>query len=393
MNVLKPSIHALKYTLSKYEPMQRIYIDTININRPDKYGYQHIIVMIDAFTRWVELVPTTDLTALSAARALLCFIGRFGVPDEIQSDKGTQYMNDILTNLSNIVGYIQKFNIASYSHEENGMVERANKEVMRHLRAIIFEKNTMIDWSDNLPLIQRIINVSENENIGVSASQLVYGNKIDLNKGIFLPSSLSVNKNSNSSVPYHTWLADRLRAQESIISKAQKLQEEINNKRLSSIITPLTQYHINDYVLVDYPNDQLKVGPPSKLLTNRRGPMQIVNKSDNDLYYTLKDLTTNKENIVVHVSRLHTFYYDSDITNPISIAYKDSQLYEIDEIIEHIGDKKHPSKMKFKVKWMSVNDSPQEITWEPFSSLRATVQLHQYLNQNKMRSLIPNDYK
>jgi hypothetical protein len=79
MSVLKPSIHTIKYSLSTYTPMDRICIDTINLNKPDVYGNQHIIVMIDAFTRWVELYPAPDLTALSAARALLSLIGRFGV--------------------------------------------------------------------------------------------------------------------------------------------------------------------------------------------------------------------------------------------------------------------------------------------------------------------------
>jgi hypothetical protein len=60
------------------------------------------------------LIAVPDLTAMSAARALLSFMGRFGVPTELQSDNGTQYMNELLSELSKLVGIIQKFNISAF---------------------------------------------------------------------------------------------------------------------------------------------------------------------------------------------------------------------------------------------------------------------------------------
>ena len=35
----------------------------------------------------------------------------------------------------------------AYSKEENAIIERVNKEVMRHLRAILFEKQIKNKWS------------------------------------------------------------------------------------------------------------------------------------------------------------------------------------------------------------------------------------------------------
>jgi hypothetical protein len=41
----------------------------------------------------------------------------------------------------------------AYSKEQNAIVERANREVMRHLTAIIFDKRVSEAWStDCLPL-------------------------------------------------------------------------------------------------------------------------------------------------------------------------------------------------------------------------------------------------
>ena len=43
-------------------------------------------------------------------------------------------------------------------------------------------------WSDVLPLVQQCIMMAEpNEVIGVSPTQLLFGNSIQLDRGIFLP--------------------------------------------------------------------------------------------------------------------------------------------------------------------------------------------------------------
>jgi hypothetical protein len=55
LSVIKSPLHAIKYTLSTYNPMQRICIDTINMTTPDSNGNTSIIVIIDCFSRWVEL--------------------------------------------------------------------------------------------------------------------------------------------------------------------------------------------------------------------------------------------------------------------------------------------------------------------------------------------------
>ena len=76
-----------------------------------------------------------------------------------------------------------------YSHEENSIVERVNKDIMRHLRALVFDKKIYKYWSDNLPIVQRIINTLMHENIGISPAQLLLGNAITLDTEMFVPQS------------------------------------------------------------------------------------------------------------------------------------------------------------------------------------------------------------
>ncbi len=68
------------------------------------------------------------------------------------------------------------------------MVERANKEVLRHLKAFVYDTRIRDEWIDFLPLIQRIMNSTVHGSIGVAPAQLLFGNALHLDKGVFLPS-------------------------------------------------------------------------------------------------------------------------------------------------------------------------------------------------------------
>ena len=55
------------------------------------------------------------------------------------------------------------------SKQENAIVERYNKEINRHLRALTFENLSLTDYKKSLPFVQRILN--SNHSIGAGAVQ------------------------------------------------------------------------------------------------------------------------------------------------------------------------------------------------------------------------------
>ena len=137
MSYLKVPIHTIPFTTAVYEPMERLEVDTIGPLPADEDGHRYILVVIDCFTRWVSLYPTKDTTAQACVDALLQHVGTFGTPSQILTDNGTQFMNALVTELLKGIG-VPHLTIMAYSKEENSIVERANKEVLRHIRALIF---------------------------------------------------------------------------------------------------------------------------------------------------------------------------------------------------------------------------------------------------------------
>jgi transposase InsO family protein len=138
--------------------MEVLNIDTIGPVDRDSADNSYILAVIDCFTRFVELYPVSDTSALPCARALLSHVCRYGTPMTIRSDRGTQFVNGIIRELLSLLQGEHEVSLAS-SKEQNTIVERANGEVMRHLTAIIFDKQVSEAWSsDYLPLVQRIMN-------------------------------------------------------------------------------------------------------------------------------------------------------------------------------------------------------------------------------------------
>jgi hypothetical protein len=382
LSAIKQDVKTRPFTLACYSPMSRIAIDTLGPLPETEKGYKYVIVIIDAFSRFVKLYPCQDVTALSAMQAILEWIGIFGCPEELVSDNGTQFSNELIDNLLELMN-TRDLKIHAYSKEENALVERANKEVLRHLRAICYNKKMKTIWYNALPLVQRIINAQVHKSIGVSPSHIIFGNAINLDRG-FLEAKDNISTNNKN---YSEHLINLLDAQEYIIKLAQQQQRETDEFHIKQRAPDnVTSFPINSFVLVNYENEMHK--PPSKLHTYRRGPLQVM-KIDGNVY-TLKNLVTNKLEDF-HVKLLKPFVFNKDLIDPSEVAMHDEDYHIITEICNHkfTGSRTKRSNLKFLIRW----DNEIKPTWYKWSqSLAVNEEIHKYLKKNKLKRFIPPRY-
>ena len=81
-NRLRIPIKAHRFTCASYNPFEVLHLKSyIGPLTKDAHGNEYIFVIIDAFSRWVELFPTKSTTAVETASIILNHIGRFGSPD------------------------------------------------------------------------------------------------------------------------------------------------------------------------------------------------------------------------------------------------------------------------------------------------------------------------
>jgi hypothetical protein len=389
LSFVKPLITAQKFTLSTSNPMECINIDSIGPLSEDQNGNKYIIVIIDTFSRWVELYPVRSTDAITAAKTLLHFVGRFGIPSTILSDNGTQFVNNTCDELTKLLRISHKLT-TPYSHEENAIVERANREVMRHLRAIMFDRNITVEWSDMLPLVQRIMNASNHESIGTSPASILFGNAVKIDRGLFVtetPDTPERASQHSSKTNLSQWMDNMLSKQAYLIRLAQDKLAAKDETHLSTTTTTsskgISEFVPGQYVLREYPDSRFGKHPPNKLLPNRQGPFLVVNCTSSIV--TIQNLVT-KKNSSVHISQLVPYHTD-DHFDPRVIAGKDYQLFDVDHIVKHKGNVKSPSTLQFLVHWKGYEHS--EDSWEPWKNMRLNAHVHNYLRNKKLEHLIP----
>ncbi|GFO16833.1 Zinc finger protein [Plakobranchus ocellatus] len=78
-------------------PFKRVAMDLIGpINPPSEAGHRFILTLVDYATRFAEAVPLRKIDTESVAEALVDIYSRPGVPEEMLSDQGMQFISDCM---------------------------------------------------------------------------------------------------------------------------------------------------------------------------------------------------------------------------------------------------------------------------------------------------------
>ena len=73
-------------------PMKCVHINFLGQLNKTKQENQHLLLMVDQFTKWVEIIPLSSQTAeVTAQAAVNSFFSSFGVPLKIFSNQGRNF--------------------------------------------------------------------------------------------------------------------------------------------------------------------------------------------------------------------------------------------------------------------------------------------------------------
>ena len=117
-------------------------------------GYTHLLVAIDKFSKWVEARPVRSLRSEEVVAFFTDIIYRFGVPNAIITDNGTNFTGKKFLRFCD-ENHI-RVDWAAVSHPKtNGQVERANGMVLQGLKPRIFSRleKFRARWVAELPSV------------------------------------------------------------------------------------------------------------------------------------------------------------------------------------------------------------------------------------------------
>jgi transposase InsO family protein len=94
---------------------------------------------MDYFTKWVEAIPINTITTGN----MIDFVNehivyRFGIPQTITTDQGSQFTSEEFEEYANSLG-IRLLNSSPYYAQANGQAEVANKGIIKFIKRKIDE--------------------------------------------------------------------------------------------------------------------------------------------------------------------------------------------------------------------------------------------------------------
>ena len=154
----------------------RWHIDTAGPLPLSAAGHRYVIVMIEAFSKHIELVPVEVLDSTTTATAFReRVLARFGAPVEVTSDNGSEYAGEFHKQLTK--HGIDHRSITPGHPEANGAAERTVKSCKAGLKRYVLEQGTST-WDQYLPTIEFGYRVTKHQSTGYSPFFLLYGRNI-----------------------------------------------------------------------------------------------------------------------------------------------------------------------------------------------------------------------
>lgn len=138
-----------------------------------KKKLEYCLVYIDAFSKWVEIIPCAKPDAITVAKSLCKrILPTFGIPEIIRSDNGTHFVNQVIQKMAEQLKTDLKHHCA-YHPLSAGLVERTNATVKNRLAKCIEE--TGRPWPECADLVQLYMRITPAEGTEATPFEILYG--------------------------------------------------------------------------------------------------------------------------------------------------------------------------------------------------------------------------
>ncbi|KAK7091878.1 hypothetical protein V1264_009500 [Littorina saxatilis] len=157
-------------------PFKRVAIDLIGeIKPPSEEGHRWVLTLVDYATRYPEAVPLKKIDTETVAEALVDIFSRSGVPEEILTDLGTQFVSECMEEVNRLLN-IRHLTTTPYHPMCNGLVEKFNATLKSTLKKLCSEQPRQ--WHRYINALLLAYREVPQESTGFSPFELMYGRTV-----------------------------------------------------------------------------------------------------------------------------------------------------------------------------------------------------------------------
>jgi len=275
-------------------PFQRVAMDVFGPLRRTKNGNKYVLVLMDYATKWPEAFPLQNVESQTVVQCLLDLTSRFGVPQEILTDNGSNFTSKTMEQFYALVG-LNPIHTSPYHPQTDGMVERFNATIKRMLMKL--QQKCELPWDECLPFVLWAYRGATHASTGYSPHELLFGRKMRTLLDELADTWSEVQEFSGiDALCYLETMKDKLDMIRQIATEEEK-QAKISQKKYHDVKNKPRSFQVGDFVLAVEPRRQ------SKLEVEWNGPFQILEKKS-DTTYVLDTGKSKHSSKIFHINGL-----------------------------------------------------------------------------------------
>jgi len=349
-NSIKPMYRSIKQENFR----KAIGIDHVTITPADEDGNNVLTVVVNLFNGLARMYPYKTISAENTAISIFKYQCAHGLFDEIHTDPGIDFKAKLTSELEKYLGVTHVFSLVD-RHQSNG-VERVIQEILRHIRALVYEERLIAKWSQFpvLSIIEYIVNTTPlSERGGYTAYQLTFGTADQL---YYVFKEAVQNSSSLKWPDLVAQLDENIRT---VRDASRKYQQALINERTLKAGEIHNSFQKGDFITLKTEGMR-----KSKLTPKFRGPYEVIQQIKNDV--ECRHLSTGAVDFL-DVEKVQLF--DSSREDAIEAANWDADSYRVAGIKAWRGDVWHRTTMEFLVVyadgdelWMRFNTDSNNIS-------------------------------
>ncbi|XP_070576386.1 uncharacterized protein [Ptychodera flava] len=279
------------------EPFQRIAMDMIGPLPVTSRGNRFVLTICDYATRYPEAIPVPTLEAKRIAEELVTVFSRVGIPREILSDQGTNFLSHLMEDLCKLL-HIKKLKTSPYHPMANGLVENFNGTLKSMLKK--FAATSPESWDRYIPYLSFAYREVPQQSTGFSPFELLYGRQVRGPLAIMRESWTGELPSEENLAQFVVETRDRLAQMTDLatdnLSTAQKKQKVWYDRTARE-----REFQIGDQVLILLPSST------NKLQAQWQGPYKVT-KRISTVDYEVEIGNKRKKKKVYHVNMLRKWF-------------------------------------------------------------------------------------